>query len=54
MTGEETTQCAEERISFLQHGGRADERGRDPIHVNGIKQLSILNELSYWKVGFGI
>jgi hypothetical protein len=50
MCGTEIARCAEERTAYLRDGGRPDERGTDPVHVHGVKRLSVLNELSYWKV----
>ena len=49
MTGEDVLQFAQERNSYLASGGRA-ESPDDPVRKHGVKRLSILFSLPYWKV----
>ena len=49
MTGEDVLQFAQERNSYLASGGRA-EGPDDPVRKHGVKRLSILFSLPYWKV----
>jgi hypothetical protein len=49
MSATETIRCAKQWQQYIRNGGR---RGGpdDPVHIHGIKQLSCLYQLEYWKV----
>ena len=45
----EVIERAEQRVQWLENGGRAGSRG-DPVREHGIKRKSILFSLPYWEV----
>jgi hypothetical protein len=49
MSARETIQCAEEHQNYISNG-RQDGGPLDPIQNNGVKYLSYLYQLEYWKV----
>ena len=49
MTGEDIIRYATWRQSYLDLGGKEDAK-EEPVHFTGVKRLSSLFELPYWKV----
>ena len=49
MTGNDVLQFAEEREAYIASGGRADGPA-DPVRRHGVKRISALYSLPYWKV----
>ena len=49
MSTTETIQCAKQPQQYIWNGGQR-EGPDDPMHIHGIKRLSCLYQLEYWKV----
>jgi len=50
-SGADILRCGEERELYIAIGGVEDGE-EDPVKRHGVKQVSVLFELSYWKVKF--
>jgi hypothetical protein len=49
LTGEDTAMCGLEWERYLANGGR-ENKNDDSVHRHGVKRLSCLDDLLYWRM----